>query len=208
MSLQQGTMPPSERHDVISALRALLRHGDAPGEFPAASWARYQAWLNSASADEFGEFLSNFEWALGMPDAPSMANEVRRLVQELALADSAETAGRVYERLFASVFSMLARPGTKRLTRADLQAALATVGDGTTQLIMERLQLVHLQFAGRVESLEEQVIALNASMTTTMTGTDTIPGSAFGGSRQLDRRRYKTDREMPVTLEFINITSH
>ncbi len=108
----------------IEAIISLLREAKQPRNFNEQTWNIFASFVRVAQAAEFARFMAHVEWALGADEHEDVEPSIKMHLVSDGWCSSAETATSAYQHLFFHVFHLLAKRGTKRLTKASLQATL------------------------------------------------------------------------------------
>jgi hypothetical protein len=160
MALRSGSLGPREELVRIAALRRLLRQGaretPAPAGVPADVWRRYSDALEGLDLERARSLVRGFEWSTGNVSVGDDENRLRGLLREAGFAVDEEDATRKYAALFVYVFRTLSRQGSKRLTRDERAAVLASPRVAP----LDRIAFARLSEA--VAHLEAEVIDLRA----------------------------------------------
>ena len=118
------------------------------------TWKAFGAFLASATAEQFRDFVMSFEWSTRNPSASDMRDAVMDSIRFRRGGDQ-NNDQLYYEHLFAVVFGLLSRPGAKVLDEKGLDQAFAEVRpDIESEAIIGRIRRMEEYFASRLDRIE------------------------------------------------------
>lgn len=151
----------TETASAVKHLRQFLERSLRPDGFAESVWAQWREFLATATPEVFKEFIEQFEWSIGQPDARQLTIALRHEILALGFARGDAEASAVADRLFVFVARMLGTAGLKRLTVEERTHQLAA----PTLPEEERNQLAQLRTAVaehsyRIDKLEAGLTSL------------------------------------------------
>jgi hypothetical protein len=156
--IRQDHLNPKETQIALVAIRGFLRGCDRPTRLPLRSWNCLKSVLDAAGTSELLDVIRTFEWTTAQGNHRQAKEEVISVLKRSTVDGSAEAAERIFDRLFAAVFSRLSEPGQKVLDTDNLRTELTRVSGDEEDLKSVRRLLNRLdQLEGRVTTLESSV---------------------------------------------------
>lgn len=165
--IRQDHLSPEETRMGLEAIREFLRACNRPAKFALRSWNRLKAVLDSADSSELLDVIRAFEWTTAHGNHRQAKEDVITLLKHSKTNGSVREAERMFDRLFAAVFSRLSEPGQKILDADNLRMELTRITEdeenlGSVLRLMTRLD----QLEGRVTTLESTVHDQGAAIQT------------------------------------------
>jgi tetratricopeptide (TPR) repeat protein len=150
--------------EVLGSVRQLLVGGTRPRGVSTAHWKAFQRFLTGTSDPDFLEFVRRVEWSTGTADPPTLTVNVRARLIELGIASDPVEAEAVHDRLFAYVWRLLTREGTKQLTTKDFVREVARPTLGVRDRVrIDTLYFLLAQLEGRVVVVEHGLTQLTGA---------------------------------------------
>jgi hypothetical protein len=157
-AVRQVRLAPDEEILAIGRIRDLLKDSKRPKGVSSDAWDSFQEIVSDPRADPCTALIRDFEWAMESGNSEALEAEACRQLSEILPGRSPAHITRAFTHLFAYVFRLMCRRGSKELTAQLLQEQLNSPSVTAEDLaIAERLLHRLDAIEGRLAAVEEKV---------------------------------------------------